>query len=144
MTELEDLREHFVSVLPNVVGERRELMANHIRVISSAIEEIDGKTKALEIIKAIAAHPPHDDAILEYANKGLEDFADVQPLFKQQGPSACYDGEHQFVWVDTSFDHGYGIESCGYYSCEECGEVDMEMDAPGSDPQPDDFRDEVL
>lgn len=77
MTELEELRDHFVSVLPNVVGPRRELMADQIRVISSAIEEIDKKTSALKallfVVKLVGGKAKSGNTIRNIATEALSD-----------------------------------------------------------------------
>jgi hypothetical protein len=45
--------------------------------------------------------------------------------------------DHDFEWVDESYDHEFGVEQCGHYECTECGEVDS--DRPYEyEPLPDD------
>jgi len=51
--------------------------------------------------------------------------------------SAC---SHDYEWVDTSFDHEFGTESCGFWECSECGKVDEEREPPEYEP----FADDVI
>ena len=39
-------------------------------------------------------------------------------------------GDHDHEWVDDSYDHEYGTESCGYWECVDCGNVDEGREAP--------------
>ncbi len=45
------------------------------------------------------------------------------------GASDC-DGcgcDHDWEWVDDSFDHEYGVEQCGHWECQNC---DSTNDSP--------------
>ena len=45
--------------------------------------------------------------------------------------------DHDFEWVDESYDHEFGAEQCGHYECKECGEVDGDRNYE-YEPMPDD------
>ena len=38
--------------------------------------------------------------------------------------------EHDHEWVDESFDHEMGTESCGHWECIHCEHVDEDREAP--------------
>lgn len=48
------------------------------------------------------------------------------------GTSDCDDCgcDHDWEWVDDSFDHEYGTDQCGHYKCVHCDEVDSDSPAP--------------
>ncbi len=48
--------------------------------------------------------------------------------------------DHDFAWVDTSFDHEFGTEQQGYWECGICSEVNNEIEPPTDEP----FGDEVI
>lgn len=65
-----------------------------------------------------------------------EQTANVEPVSSNGGLSC----EHDWTWVDDSFDHEFGTEFCGHWECEECGAVDEEREPPEYEL----FGDEVI
>jgi len=41
--------------------------------------------------------------------------------------------EHDFEWIDGSFDHDLGTEVCGHWECVDCGFVDEDKEPPQGD-----------
>jgi len=39
-------------------------------------------------------------------------------------------GDHDCEWVDDSFDHEFGTETCGYWECVNCEYIDENSDPP--------------
>lgn len=37
---------------------------------------------------------------------------------------------HDHEWIDDSFSHDLGTESCGHWECVDCGHVDDDMESP--------------
>lgn len=48
--------------------------------------------------------------------------------------------DHDYVYVDNSFDHEFGTEQSGHWECQNCGEVNGEMEPPEYDPWENDPR----
>ena len=38
--------------------------------------------------------------------------------------------EHDYEWIDNSFDHDLGTQSQGYYECIHCGEAGYDNEPP--------------
>ena len=32
--------------------------------------------------------------------------------------------DHDYDWIDESYDHEYGTENCGYWECKICSYID--------------------
>ena len=43
--------------------------------------------------------------------------------------------DHDYEWIDSSFDHEFGTESCGYWECSDCGYVDEDLPSPSVDDE---------
>lgn len=47
--------------------------------------------------------------------------------------------DHDFEWIDDSFDHEFGTEVCGHWECTDCGAVDEKREPPYGDDFDDNF-----
>jgi len=48
--------------------------------------------------------------------------------------------DHDYEWIDDSFDHEFGTEVCGFWECLGCGHVDENRPYPEYEP----FVDDVI
>ena len=42
--------------------------------------------------------------------------------------------DHEWKYIDDSYDHEYGTEQCGHWECQVCGAIDEAREPPEYEP----------